>query len=184
MILRAVRLLRLALIVGWLSLMAGLAALIAMPHVAAHLDREVYIVRGSSMAPTIPLGSLIIVQHADPDEVAEGDVISFRADSGLVVTHRVVEILPGSAATLRTKGDGSLGSDPRPVATDALIGIVEAYVPVAGFVLAMLASSIGTLGVIALLGGLLLAIWFSDELLVGLTAGRAIRRGALAEHGV
>jgi signal peptidase I len=181
MIDRAIRITRTGLIVTWLGLMAGLAGLIALPHAAPYLDREVFIVRGGSMAPSIPLGSLIVVRHVSPASVVDGDVITFRAETGTVVTHRVVDSVGGDPATFQTKGDASLDSDPRPVPAAALIGAVEMYVPYAGYLLAMLPSSVGTIGVIGVLGGLLLAIWFIDELLATRPGARVMHRGAVTE---
>lgn len=181
MIYRTVLIARGALVVTWLSLMTGLGALIALPHVVPHLDREVYIVRGSSMEPAIPLGALILVKHTHGAEIATGDVITYRSDAGTVVTHRVVDVVPDDPAVFQTKGDASQDIDPRLVATSSLIGVVDVYLPGAGFVLGMLPTATGTVGVIGLLGGLLLAIWFTDELLLAQRSGQATRRGALTE---
>lgn len=68
----------------------------------------------SSMAPTAPPGSTVIVTPLPPAAVRIGDVITFHApDDGRVVTHRVVEIVePGAHPVVRTKGDASTAVDP------------------------------------------------------------------------
>ena len=73
------------------------------------------IVLTDSMYPVIQSGDLIICHTAEPEEVKEGDVISFFDPAGngtTIVTHRVVEVteLDGGIAW-RTKGDNNNADD-------------------------------------------------------------------------
>lgn len=53
---------------------------------------SVFVVQTGSMGEEYPVGSMIFVKSAEPDEIETGDVITFAADKNLtVVTHRVVE---------------------------------------------------------------------------------------------
>ena len=66
------------------------------------------IVLTDSMYPEIKSGDLIICKTVDPEDVQEGDVISFYDPAGkgsAVVTHKVVEILnEDGKLSFRTKG--------------------------------------------------------------------------------
>lgn len=66
----------------------------------------------ASMRPAFPPGSVAVVVPIPVDEVAVGDVITYRipVDDHRVVTHRVVEVVrPG---VVRTRGDANNSDDP------------------------------------------------------------------------
>ena len=57
------------------------------------LGYKVYNVLTGSMSPTIKVGGLIIVKEVSPQNIQEGDVITFRSSStDNVTTHRVIDI--------------------------------------------------------------------------------------------
>lgn len=89
-----------------------------------------------SMAPTIPLGSVVLVVPVPIDEVAVGDVITYAipVDDHRVVTHRVVEVLePG---VVRTRGDANTADDPWVAKLrGSTAWTVRAYIPGAGYVI-------------------------------------------------
>ena len=85
--------------------------LIALPHVMPALGRATYIVRGGSMEPALPIGSVVIVQHVDPAQLGIGDIVTFTAANNTTVTHRITEVVPGAQLGFHTKGDASLGAD-------------------------------------------------------------------------
>ena len=74
--------------IGTLILLLVIAVSVPLS-VPRFLGYEVYNVVSGSMAPQIPMGSVVYVSPADPERVAAGDVIAFRSE-GSVVTHRVV----------------------------------------------------------------------------------------------
>ena len=86
-----------------------------------------------SMEPTIPVGSLLLSQQVDVDEVAVGDIVCFYSkDSNLlgrVITHRVTEVLPSvdGKILLQTKGDANAVTDFQYVTEENLIGKVIYY---------------------------------------------------------
>ena len=69
----------------------------------------------SSMEPTLPPGTLIIVRPVTPDEIRIGDVVTYQIRSGEpgVITHRVTAISSSSAGgrTFTFKGDNNSVAD-------------------------------------------------------------------------
>jgi len=60
--------------------------------VAASIDGKVYAVAPSgSMIPTLDEGSIVTVENVTLDELKRGDIVIYRAGSGLVVIHRLYE---------------------------------------------------------------------------------------------
>ncbi len=180
MLINGIRVARGAVRVTWLIATVGVLALAAIPHMLPTFDRELYIVRGASMQPAIPLGGAIVINHVEPAAVRVGDVITFRAPNAAVVTHRVVGIAATDPLSFATKGDASQATDAVVVPGSALIGHVEFLVPGLGVLLTVLGSTLGAVATLGMLGGLLLAVMFMDELLVTVR-GSAKRRAVLTE---
>ena len=177
MLINGIRIARAAARATWLIATVGVLALAAIPHILPTFGRELYIVRGASMQPAIPLGGVIIIRHVDPAAVRVGDVITFHAPNAAVVTHRVVGIPATDPVSFATKGDGNQATDAVVVPGSALIGQVEFFVPGLGVLLTVLGSTLGAVATLGMLGGLLLAVMFMDELLVnarGSAKGRAV----------
>ncbi|MEX2548316.1 MAG: signal peptidase I [Chloroflexota bacterium] len=171
---KAIKIVRASFKVTWLASILALVGLVSLPHLLPPLQRELYVVRGGSMEPQIPVGAAVIVRHRGAGDLRVGDVITFRGVNGTVVTHRIVDI-PAAGGGVRTKGDASSAADTSMVAPTDVIGTVEVVIPAAGAVLTTLGSTIGIVATLGLLGGLLVAVWFMDELLRSVQ--RPIRRG-------
>ena len=88
------------------------------------------IVAGSSMEPSLPLGSLAVAIETPVERLVVGDVVSVVRDDGARVTHRLVDLDPidapagsstpsvGGPAELTLRGDANPGPDAtRPVET-------------------------------------------------------------------
>jgi signal peptidase I len=145
------------LITGSIVLLIGLFAGLAIVVLGAPLvGHEAVIVRGGSMAPTLPFGSLVLVNHRDL-EVLPGDIVTVRRESGVLVTHRVVEVVDGETPTLVLKGDANEQPDARPVLASSVVGTVTYHLPVAGFLAFLLRQPSGLLSLGTLLACLLLA---------------------------
>ena len=75
---------------------------------------QAFYVRTGSMAPTIPVGALVVATRESADDLGPGDVIVFqRPDQpGMMVVHRIetVEVGP-SGRVFTTKGDANGGPD-------------------------------------------------------------------------
>jgi signal peptidase I len=149
----------------WVVALLALLAVLAVVQLAPHTGRSTFIVRGGSMEPSIPLGSMIAVAPVDPGAVAVGDVVTIRADNGIVLTHRVLAVeTQDGAPTFRLKGDANADADPTLVPARALVGRLELTVPLAGYLLAFLSMPSGMLSVLSMLGSLLLAQWLLEDL--------------------
>ncbi len=83
-------------------------------------DDAVYRIDSSSMAPTIPVCSIVLVDK-DAD-VQEGDIVSFYAADEHVPTHRLVEV--NDDGTIETQDDAMEQVDPSDNTTDDIIGEV------------------------------------------------------------
>jgi len=81
-----------------------------------------YIVTSGSMEPTLKLGDIIYVSHANAEEIKVGDIISFHNEE-YIITHRCVEILQQENKTyFKTKGDANEDADSFLISEDAIIG--------------------------------------------------------------
>jgi signal peptidase I len=183
MLTMALRFVRLGTRLTWLAAACGVISLSLMPHVLSAFGREMFVVRGASMQPAVPLGSVILVRPVDPETIVAGDIITFRAPNGALVSHRVIGRADGTSLTFQTKGDGSSAADPIIVPATSVEGVVESYVPQLGYVVTALGTTAGTLATLGLLVGLLLTSWFTDELAATMTRSTH-RRMAAAEPAI
>lgn len=80
----------------------GLAVIFLLPRVFGYRP---YMVVSASMQQSFPVGSLIFVRQAEPEDIQVNDPITFEWGS-LTVTHRVVEIRHDERVFI-TKGDNN-----------------------------------------------------------------------------
>lgn len=127
---------------GTLILVGVIAAFLPLT-VPKLMGYEIYEVVSGSMEPEIPVGSVLYVKAAEPEEVEAGDIIAFQKD-GTVITHRVEEnhYVEGEFIT---KGDANKEEDIEPVPYTSLIGKAEYHIPVLGIVMTLVASDMGKL---------------------------------------
>jgi signal peptidase len=124
---------------------------------------EFFSIRSGSMEPALPVGSLAIV--ARQGDIAVGQAVAFKLPSGVVVTHRVVEVIDGETGRfLRTQGDANEDPDPSLVPASVVVGPVQASLPLLGFLLAMLGMPIGLVAILSVAATLITAIWLLEEL--------------------
>ena len=98
-----------------------------------------YTVLTSSMTPSYPAGTLVIVKPTDPQQIHIGDVITYQVKSNepAVITHRVIQIVEpakaGDTEKFITKGDANSLADPivKPV---QVRGVVWYAVPYIGWI--------------------------------------------------
>ena len=87
-------------------------------------------VLSGSMLPSYSVGDLVFInKNVTPEEINEGDVISYRINEDTVVTHRVVTVEDGYFIT---KGDANNIEDSNPVPYDILIGRAWFRIPKLG----------------------------------------------------
>lgn len=91
-----------------------------------------YAITSGSMEPKYPIGSIVFAVPTDPEEIKEGDVISFQMGN-VTATHRVIEV-DREAKTFITKGDANENADGSPVDYGRVIGKVKLMLPLLGYV--------------------------------------------------
>jgi signal peptidase I len=143
--------------------LVGVVALISV--VGPHLGYRPFLIRGSSMEPTIPRGAVALASEDATGTVRPGDVVSFTEANGVVVTHRVVAIDgTGPGALLTMKGDANPAADAAPIPAARVLGRVVASVPYLGYLAAMLTMPVGLLSIGLLALGLFIVGMLVDEL--------------------
>ena len=92
----------------------------------------------SSMEPSLPPGTLLVVRPTPVDEIRVGDVLTYQIESGRpeVISHRVIEIASSSDGTTSfvTKGDNNDEADDEAVLPVQVRGTLWYSVPWLGFV--------------------------------------------------
>lgn len=107
-----------------------------------------YTVLTGSMEPTIPTGSLMLVRSVEPGSISRGDILTFRVDSGEVVTHRVTKV---AEEDIVTKGDANNAED-TPIHYGQVIGRAVLWLPGAGALPGILKTPYLWFGVVFLAG--------------------------------
>jgi len=164
MLIQGLQVARSAVRLAWLAGTAMLMALVVLPIALPALGHQVFIVRGASMEPTIPLGSIVLVHAVDPHSIQTGQVVTYRSAQGTAVTHRVMAIADGTGLMFTTKGDASAAADPAPIPASEIVGDVESSVPVVGYLITAITSPVGLFLAMAILCTLLLVGWSIDRL--------------------
>ena len=123
----------------WLgrSVTDALAACVFVAIVVLVLARvggvQVRAVSTGSMSPTLPVGSLAIVDDVRATDVFVGDIVMFSDNQDRLLLHRVIEIIDHEdLQLLRTKGDNNQVPDTGLVTPDHLIGRLRGSVPKLG----------------------------------------------------
>jgi signal peptidase len=103
-----------------------------------------FTVQSGSMEPAIQTGSVVFVKTIPPEDVSEGDVITYEDDGGALITHRVIEKhTAGSSLRFETKGDANESPDPEPVYRSEYVGTVLFSIPFIGYVVAFGNTQLG-----------------------------------------
>jgi signal peptidase len=105
-----------------------------------------YQVLTPSMEPEFGAGDMIFIKLCGPEEVQEGDVVTFspNRNAKTYLTHRVVEVRAEEsegAPVIVTKGDANNLEDP-PISGNALVGKYLFHIPVMGGVLQFIRDNI------------------------------------------
>jgi signal peptidase len=162
---------KLLAITGKVALSLLLAVIVGALAVVTVVPRAVHgsalTVLTGSMTPTIPVGSVVVVEPVDPGTLHVGDVVTFQKEPGKpeYITHRIKAIHADTKpVTLTTKGDANRGEDMTPVPVTAVRGKVLFHVPYLGTI--RNAISIRSGGLALVLVGLVLYALF--QLVTGL----------------
>jgi signal peptidase len=108
---------------GWLAATLGIAAVAVLLPLTVFLVSawllgwQLQSVQSGSMAPTYPVGSLLVIGQIDAGAVEPGMAIVFDDPKapGRLVTHRVVRTAPGATLQFVTQGDANASPDPAAV---------------------------------------------------------------------
>lgn len=69
---------------------------------------SVFNIISESMEPTINVNDLIIIQECPEEEIQKGDIITYKKESGTIVTHRITKINKENGKSIyTTKGDNN-----------------------------------------------------------------------------
>lgn len=96
-----------------------------------------YTVLSGSMEPEYHVGSLIYVKSIDPMELKVNDPVTYQLQSGTVVTHRIVEVIPDgeepNVVRFVTKGDANDHPDGELLHCNNVIGKPVFSIPLLGY---------------------------------------------------
>jgi len=135
-------------IVGTLIII-GVIFLLLPAVVPKLLGYEIYNITSGSMAPEIPIGSVVIVNPVEPSEILENDIIAYERGNSVVV-HRAVSNHT-FAGEFVTKGDANEEEDFIAVPYSDYRGLVIRHFPYLGGWLAMNTTRAGKLTLMAYL---------------------------------
>jgi signal peptidase len=161
------RAVRLAGLLGLWVVIGALLGLFAAVTVPALFGYHSLTVRSGSMEPSISAGDVVVVEDVMPLDVKIGDIVSFKdpEDPARIVTHRVRD-MEVHAGTVRftTRGDANTGAERWYVDVEGTIGRVRYRVWKLGYVIGLVGTGWGRLGLVVapvlLLGGVeLRRIW-------------------------
>jgi signal peptidase I len=130
-------------------LIAAVFAILLPLNIPKLFGNQVYNVVSGSMAPEIPIGSIIVVQPADPVSIQTDDVIAFMKGNS-VVTHRVTSN-NSVEGRFKTKGDANEMEDINAVTYDEFVGKVVWHAPYLGGIAQIMTSTIGKIYLLAVL---------------------------------
>lgn len=100
----------------WVAALAGLVC-IALVILAFTANISLIMFKTGSMEPTIPTGSVAVVQQTVASEISVGDVVTVDQEDQLPVTHRVTSVRAGtneSSRVITMRGDANAEDDPYP----------------------------------------------------------------------
>jgi signal peptidase I len=100
-----------------------------------------FVVVTGSMEPKIPVGSLIYTQNQLGYDV--GDVIAFKNEKDMTVTHRIVGMDFAEGTIYKTKGDANNSVDVTPVPREKVIGKLVLLVPQVGLLMGFVKTPFG-----------------------------------------
>lgn len=150
----------------------GLAGIIlgkAVPFVGY----PVLVIVGGSMEPAIHLGAAAILERVDADQIAVGDVVSFKTGQQTTFTHRVTRIAQrDDGIYFETKGDANETIDPVLSPSWSMLGRVSSSIPYAGYLLAWMSIPVAVMFMLLLGGVLTVFAWLLESLELDLAWSR------------
>ena len=96
-----------------------------------------YTVLSGSMEPEFYPGDMVITQHKSKADIQINDVVTFRDNEGVIITHRIMEKTPEGYIT---KGDNNNVEDADILTEDNIIGEVKFSIPKIGYIMNFLSK--------------------------------------------
>lgn len=96
-----------------------------------------YAVLSGSMEPEFYPGDLVITKHKNKADIQVGDIVTYRDNEGVTITHRIMEETPQGYIT---KGDNNNVEDADILTKDNIIGEVAFSLPKLGFAMEFLSK--------------------------------------------
>ena len=88
-----------------------------------------------SMSPKIKYGDLILIKSAQAGSIKKNDVITYRLNENILISHRVVEVIGSNgSAVFKTQGDANNVSDSALVSAKQILGKCVLVIPYLGYV--------------------------------------------------
>lgn len=127
-------------------------------------------VLSGSMEPEIKTGSILSIKEVgDPTGFQTGDVITFRTEEDVLVTHRISDVQQDGQVYI-TKGDANDAADREPVMADNVVGVYTGLtIPYVGYVMNFAGTKEGA-ALLLVVPGLCLMIY------AGITIWQAFRQ--------
>lgn len=118
-----------------------------------------YVVLSDSMEPTYSAGDVVIIESVSPEEIDEGDVITFYRPNAQDsrITHRVIDIEQREQQLyFKTKGDANEETDAHSIPASQVVGRVWFDIPYVGYGLLFARSQAGIALLVMVPAGLLI----------------------------
>ncbi|WP_052356881.1 signal peptidase I [[Clostridium] dakarense] len=96
-----------------------------------------YTVLSGSMEPEFYPGDLVIIKHKNKTDIKVNDVVIFRDNEGVIITHRIIE---ETNEGYITKGDNNNVNDADELIEDNIIGEVKFSIPKLGYLIKFLSN--------------------------------------------
>jgi len=98
----------------------------------------------NSMEETINVGDLVVIKEKNPTKIEVGDILSFKGDKDVIITHRVTDISKNNDDIyFETKGDNNASLDVDLVSSKNIEGVMVTRVRHAGTILKFLSTTAG-----------------------------------------
>jgi signal peptidase len=123
----------------WIAAIGGVVCIVLVV-LAYTAGITLIMFKTGSMSPTIPAGSVAVVQRIPAAEVEVGDVVTVDREGELPVTHRVTTIVPGATDAERVitlKGDANATEDPFPYTVSSVRTVLFSVPGIATVIVAM-----------------------------------------------
>ena len=97
-----------------------------------------------SMEPSIKVGDIVVVRKRPVSDIKIGDVITYKMEGDVYITHRVAQILmEDDDLKFKTKGDANNIEDSDFISEDQLIGRLAFRIPKGGYIVDFIKKPIG-----------------------------------------